>query len=122
DVHDSAVADTPAPPALALLGYNPVNARTLARLAPDHVRVRMVSAEGWLVAAGGSLDLDIPASEEQGWLAAFIYRHLLAPDSTEGTSSPRYVNAFGAIDPRLQGDDLWQALSGIPATAWQATG
>lgn len=121
DVHDSAVADTPAPPALALLGYNPVNARTLARLAPDHVRVRMVSADGWLVAAGGSLNLDTPASEEQGWLADFIYRHLLAPDSTEGASSPRYVNAFGAIDPRLQGDDLWQALSGIPATGWRAT-
>ncbi|MFZ1839882.1 MAG: ATP-binding protein, partial [Dokdonella sp.] len=114
-------ADTPAPPALALLGYNPVNARTLARLAPDHVRVRMVSDDGWLVAAGGSLDLDIPATEEQGWLAAFIYRHLLAPDSTGRTSSLRYVNAFGAIDPRLQGDDLWQALSGIPATAWRAT-
>ena len=121
DVHDSAAADTPAPAALALLGYNPANARTLARLAPDHVRVRMVSADGWLVAAGGSLDLDIPATEEQGWLAAFIYRHLLAPDSTGRTSSPRYVNAFGAIDPRLQGDDLWQALSGIPATAWRAT-
>ncbi len=121
DVHDSAVADTPAPAPLALLGYNQASARTLAKLAPDHVRVRMVSADGWLVAAGGSLDLDTPATQDQGWLAGFIYRHLLAPDSTDGASSPRYVNAFGAIDPRLQGDDLWQALSGVPATGWRAT-
>ncbi|MFZ1795247.1 MAG: histidine kinase, partial [Dokdonella sp.] len=121
DVHDSAVADTPEPAPLALLGYNQVSARTLAKLAPDHVRVRMVSADGWLVAAGGSLDLDTQATQDQGWLADFIYRHLLAPDSTDGTSSPRYVTAFGAIDPRLQGDDLWQALSGVPATGWRAT-
>ena len=121
DVHDSAVTDTDAPAALALLGYNQTSARMLAKLAPDHVRVRMVSADGWLVAAGGSLDLDTPATQDQGWLAGLIYRHLLAPDSTEGASSPRYVNAFGAIDPRLQGDDLWQALSGVPATGWRAT-
>ncbi|MBL0162184.1 MAG: HAMP domain-containing protein [Xanthomonadales bacterium] len=121
DVHDSAVADTPEPAPLALLGYNQVSARTLAKLAPDHVRVRMVSADGWLVAAGGSLDLDTQATQDQGWLADFIYRHLLAPDSTDGTSSPRYITAFGAIDPRLQGDDLWQALSGVPATGWRAT-
>ena len=121
DVHDSAVADTPPTTPMALLGYNPISARTLAKLAPDHVRVRMVSADGWLVAAGGSLDLDAPTTEDQGWLAGFIYRNLLAPDSTEGASSPRTVNAFGAIDPRLQGDDLWQALSGVPATGWRAT-
>ncbi|MEP6880869.1 MAG: histidine kinase dimerization/phospho-acceptor domain-containing protein, partial [Dokdonella sp.] len=121
NVHDSAVADTPPAAAMALLGYNPVSAHMLAKLAPDHVRVRMVSADGWLVAAGGSLDLDAPTSDDQGWLAGFIYRHLLAPDSTEGASSPRTVNAFGAIDPRLQGDDLWQALSGVPATGWRAT-
>lgn len=121
DVHDSAAGDTPAPAALALLGYNPTSARTLAKLAPDHVRVRMVSADGWLVAAGGSLDLDAPMTQDQGWLSAFIYRHLLAPDSSDGASSPRYINAFGAIDPRLRGDDLWQALSGVPATGWRAT-
>lgn len=121
DVHDSAVADTPAAAPLALLGYNQSSARILAKLAPEHVRVRMVSADGWLVAAGGSLDLDTAAAQDQGWLAGFIYRHLLAPDSTDGASSPRYINAFGAIDPRLQGDDLWQALSGVPATGWRAT-
>ena len=121
DVHDSAAADTPAATPLTLLGYNPSSARTLAKLAPDHVRVRMVSADGWLVAAGGSLDLDAPATQDQGWLAGFIYRHLLAPDSTDSPSSPHYIDAFGAIDPRLQGDDLWQALSGVPATGWRAT-
>ena len=121
DVHDSALADTLVPAPLALLGYNPTSARTLAKLAPDGVRVRMVSADGWLVAAGGALDLDTPATQGQGWLAGFIYRHLLAPDSTGDTSSSRYVNAIGMIDPRLQGDDLWQALSGVPATGWRAT-
>ncbi len=117
----AATGSTPVGP-LALLGYNDATASLLARLAPDHVRLRMVSADGWLVAAGGSLNLETPAAQNQGWLAGFIYRHLLAPDSTDGGSSPRHVNAFGAVDPRLQGDDLWQALSGVPATGWRATG
>ena len=121
DVHDSAAANTTPAAPLALLGYNTATASLLARLAPDHVRVRMVSADGWLVAAGGSLDLNVPPARQQGWLAGFIYRHLLAPEVADGAPSQRYVNAFGAIDPRLQGDDLWQALSGVPATGWRAT-
>jgi two-component system, OmpR family, sensor histidine kinase ChvG len=121
DVHDSALADeTPGQP-LALLGYNAATARMLKSLAPDHVRVRMVSADGWLVAAGGRLDADMPDSEEQGWLAGFIYRHLLAPESTDPASPRSSTDAAGSIDPRLQGDDLWQALSGAPATGWRAT-
>src|SRR5690606_12427975 len=78
DVHDSALANTTSAAPLALLGYNDVTATLLERLAPDHVRVRMVSSDGWLVAAGGSLDVDAAAAEDQGWLAGFIYRHLLA--------------------------------------------
>ena len=121
DIHDSAAPKaTPGQP-LALLGYNDATARMLARLAPDHVRVRMVSADGWLVAAGGSLDIDAPASEDQGWLAGFIYRHLLAPASTAAQSPRVYLDASATIDPRLRGDDLWQALSGAPATGWRAT-
>ncbi len=121
DVHDSALANTTTAAPLALLGYNDVTANLLARLAPDHVRVRMVSSDGWLVAAGGSLDVDAAAAEDQGWLAGFIYRHLLAPDVADDTRSQPTVNALDAIDPRLQGDDLWQALSGVPATGWRAT-
>ena len=120
-VHDSAVADSSPGSPMALLGYNEVAARMLSRLAPDHVRVRMVSADGWLVAAGGSLDIDAPADEEFGWLAGFIYRQLLAPESAELAMRRPSVDAFAAVDPRLDGDDLWQALSGAPATGWRAT-
>ena len=121
DVVDSAMPHASAGPPLALLGYNDATARMLARLAPDHVRVRMVSADGWLVAAGGSLDVELPASEDHGWLAGFIYRHLLAPAASDRQSPYANVDTFAAIDPRLQGDDLWQALSGAPATGWRAT-
>ena len=120
-VHDSAVANATPGSALALLGYNDATARMLARLAPEHVRVRMVSADGWLVAAGGALDTDAPTPAQQGWLSGIIYRLLLAPASTDGGNSRTSVDAFGAIDPRLQGDDLWQALSGAPATGWRTT-
>ena len=115
DVHDSALADAPPGRELALLGYDEASAVMLARLAPEHVRVRMVSAQGWLVAAGGSLDAQAPDPQEQGWLAGFIYRHLLAPTATDT------VGTSAVLDPRLQGDDLWQALSGVPTTAWRAT-
>jgi signal transduction histidine kinase len=121
DVHDSAVPVSTAGQALALLGYNETTARMLARLAPEHVRVRMVSADGWLVAAGGSLDAEAPSSAQQGWLTGLIYRNLLAPKSTDATARRPNVDAFGTIDPRLQGDDLWQALSGAPATGWRST-
>ncbi len=122
DVFDSAATNKNITAPLALLGYNAATAKLLARLAPDQVRVRMVSADGWLVAAGGSLAREITSAQDQSWLAGFIYRHLLAPDSTDRNAAPHFVNAYGAIDPRLQGDDLWQALSGVPATGWRATG
>ncbi len=121
DVHDSAVPAAPRSEALALLGYNDDIARALARLAPEQVRVRMVSADGWLVAAGGSVDASAPTSETQGWFAGFIYRHLLAPEADRRASRQPYANAQGAVDARLEGEDLWQALSGVPTTAWRAT-
>ncbi|MEZ5460183.1 ATP-binding protein [Dokdonella sp.] len=120
-VHDSALPDSTTGEPLALLGYNETVATVLARLAPEHVRVRVVSADGWLVAAGGSLDADAPNEEELGMLAGLVYRLLLAPEPAELVAKRASVNAFGAVDPRLQGDDLWQALSGIPATGWRAT-
>jgi dedicated sortase system histidine kinase len=121
DVHDSAAPSTMAGEPLALLGYNDDIARVLGRLAPEHVRVRMVSADGWLVGAGGSFDADAPAIEKHGWFAGFIYRHLLAPESSTLAPNRPAVNASTAIDARLDGDDLWQALSGVPATGWRAT-
>jgi signal transduction histidine kinase len=121
DVHDSAAA-TPSPGAdLALLEYDAELAELLARLAPEHVRVRLMSAQGWLVAAGGSLDAVAPGTADQGWLAGFIYRHLLAPAASEVDTEAPYVAASGRPDPRVQGNDLWQALSGVASTAWRAT-
>jgi dedicated sortase system histidine kinase len=121
DVHDSAATQRLPGVDLSLMEYDASLAELLARLAPEHVRVRMMSAQGWLLAAGGSLDAGAPDAQDQGWLADFIYRHLLAPAISDIGPADAYDSASGRLDPQLQGNDLWQALSGVPATAWRAT-
>lgn len=120
NVFDSSVPTEMSTAKLALLGYNEGMARLLARLAPEQVRVRVVSADGWLVAAGGEVDEESSNNKQQGWLSGFIYRHLLAPEP-DARSDTRYAKLGSAVDPRLDGDDLWQALSGVPTTVWRAT-
>lgn len=112
-VHDSANADSGSALMLALLGYNDAVASTLNRLAPEDVRLRLVTAQGWLVAAGGALDTTQVPMPEKGWFADFIYRNLLAPQTSRGDVSD-------AVDPRLPDAEIAQALLGQTQTSWRS--
>lgn len=110
-VHDSALPETGAAPVLALLGYDDKLAHTLQRLVPQHSRVRLVSADGWLLAVGGALGSPGKTVERNGGFADFIYRNLLAP-------KPSQTQAADEIEPRLRDAELAQVLAGTAQTAW----
>lgn len=114
-VHDSAVADsTPAPEPRALLGYDEEAARALRPLVPEHSRARLIAADGWLLADAGRVDAPAaPRTDEAGWLAGLIYRGLIAPPPGGSTQ-------LGGDMPRLDAPEVWQALSGVPATSWRS--
>ncbi len=113
-VHDSADATPFEGEPLALLGYSADTGRVLARLAPPHVRVSMVSADGWVVGAGGKLDAQ-GAPGEQGLFARLVYWLVLAspPDAAR-------TYASSDVDPARLGDaTLRPALAGRDATSWR---
>ena len=97
-----------------LLDFSSSLSQELGRLAPDGVRVRVLSNGAWLMAQSGKLDLpDLPYSERPGWFASLVYRSLLAtrldPDS-----------AWAEDAPRIELPEVREALQGRPATAWRA--
>jgi len=89
----------------------------LAQFAPDDMRVRLLSSEGWVVAEAGRLGAGAvaDAEAEQGsrlrWLENLAYRNLIAPGLTQAQD-------FATTLPRIAAPEIWQALSGIAATAW----
>lgn len=97
-----------------LLDFSPALSQELARLAPDGVRVRVLSPEAWLMAQNGSLALpDLSATERPGWFASLVYRSLLATRLDE--------NGGWAEDaPRIDLPEVKRALAGKPSTAWRA--
>ena len=111
DVHDEGAATPLAVAPMHLLGYSDDDARVLARLAPEHVRARLLSADGWVVAAGGELDEGPAEAPREGWFAAAVYRWLLAP--------PAAAPDDAGADVRLADDGLRAALAGTPATLWR---
>ncbi|MFC4821058.1 ATP-binding protein [Dokdonella ginsengisoli] len=113
-VHDSAVADAVASEPRALLGYDEDAARALRPLVPEHARARLVAADGWLLADAGRVDAPAaPRTDEAGWFAGLIYRGLIAPP-------PGGSAELGGDAPRLDAPEVWQALSGVPATSWRS--
>jgi len=105
-----------------LLSRSPALAQDLEQFAPEGMRVRVLSAEGWVVASSGQLSPasfspgagDVKASAPQSqrrWLEGMVYRHLIAPDLTRAQD-------FSTALPRLASPEIWQALSGVAATAW----
>jgi signal transduction histidine kinase len=109
--------DANAPPAdsgepLPLLTLSPTLTQRLVPLAPPGMRVRLLSADGWVVAAAGTLNNPSPhPTPRRRWLENLVYRSLLAPSLSDAT-------AFAPERPRLDATEVWQALSGITATAW----
>jgi len=97
---------------MPLLALSPELSNELKEFAPEGVRARLLSGEGWVVAETGAF-----ASSGAGpmprrrWLENLVYRGLLAPNLTEASS-------FAPGLPRLNATEVWQALSGVAATAW----
>lgn len=113
-VHDSAAKAALVSEPRFLLGYSDDIAGVLARLAPEHAQVRLFSADGWLVAAGGELDPATVDTEKTSLFGDWIYRTLLA----SATVSANAV-AIDAGAARLEGD-LRAALASRATTRWRA--
>ncbi len=94
-----------------LLRYSRARADDLALFAPQDVRVRLLSNDGWVLAKSGELAAANTESSRRRWFESLIYRGLLAPGLTAAKDF-----AFGL--PRLNATEIWQALSGVAATAW----
>jgi dedicated sortase system histidine kinase len=107
---DAPVAETAE--LLPLLTLSPKLSDELAQFAPDGMRVRILSSDGWVVATAGTLanPSNAPVARRR-WIENFVYRHLLAPGLTEATD-------FSVALPRLNATEIWQALSGVTSTAW----
>lgn len=113
EIHDAQAPVAPAGEVHPLMTYDSVGAQLLARLVPAHVRARLVSADAWLLAAAGSFDLAHDA--DGGGIDALVYRRLIAPSLTGSA-------VLDATPSRLDAAEVWQALSGVPATSWRSAG
>lgn len=97
-----------------LLEFSSSLSQELARLAPDGVRVRVLSPDAWLMAQTGKLTLpDTPASGQPGWFASLVYRSLLATRLDD-------ASAWAEDAPKIDLPEVRRALGGKPATAWRA--
>ena len=95
-----------------LLAHSETLSAQLSQFAPADMRVRLLSSEGWVVAQAGNLGAARSArSSRLRWLENVAYRSLIAPGLTEAQN-------FATSLPRLAAPEIWQALSGIAATAW----
>jgi two-component system sensor histidine kinase ChvG len=97
---------------LPLLRPDPRLDQALALLAPQQTRVRLVSAEGWVLARAGAIEEAAPDAQRAAgsrW-QALVYSLLLAPPEESAASD------FGDTLPRLQAPVVWQALSGVAAS------
>ncbi|HEY2395840.1 MAG TPA: ATP-binding protein [Rudaea sp.] len=98
-----------------LLRHSDALSAQLAQFAPEDMRVRLLSSEGWVVAEAGRLAAERTGDAEgnswRRWLENLVYRSLIAPGLTQS-------QAFAINLPRVAAPEIWQALSGIAATAW----
>jgi len=116
-VYDSAAPGAEFVESRRLLTPSTLLSDKLTQFAPDSMRVRLVSSEGWVIAESGRLEPgkseeDIAAGPaRRRWFENLVYRSLIAP----GLSG---ADEFATSLPRLNAPEVWQALSGIAATAW----
>ena len=89
-------------------------ARPLLPLLPNDMRARLVAAEGWVLAEAGELaDIDSEAESATTlpWWRRELYQQLLY------AADPLAIDDLGAA--QSDRPEVWQALSGVPATAWR---
>ena len=110
-MYDSAAPATEIPEPHPLLSRSASLSTQLALVAPDGMRVRLLSGEGWVVAETGKLSGANAQTSRRRWLETLIYRSLIAPGLTRAQD-------FAPELPRLSSAEVWQALSGVAATAW----
>ena len=114
--YDAAQPSSDAAEALPLLALSPELSSELAEFSPEDMRVRLLSGEGWVVAESGSLrGANAGPMPRRRWLENLVYRGLLAPNLTPARD-------FAPGLPRLNATEVWQALSGVAATAWHPAG
>jgi two-component system, OmpR family, sensor histidine kinase ChvG len=89
--------------------YDPRLARPVEPLLPAEMRALLLQADGWIVAGSGRL----PAarSDDVPWWRRQLYQRLLF------AADPLMIDETTA--QRSARDEVWQALSGLPATAWR---
>jgi signal transduction histidine kinase len=95
-----------------VLRYAPSVARQLAQLVPGGTRARLLDAGAWVVADSGAT-MPASGSTEPDWLSTLLYRSLVA-HGLDGSL------ALDRDAPRLDAGEVWQALSGVPATSWRS--
>ncbi|MGH8090563.1 MAG: ATP-binding protein [Rudaea sp.] len=101
---------------LPLLRLSKSLSAQLERIVPEGMRVRLISDEGWVLGAAGTLaDTASANGARRRWLEGFVYRSLIAPQVSQAAN-------FAPSLPRLDATEVWQALSGVTATAWHRGG
>jgi dedicated sortase system histidine kinase len=113
-------ADAPArfeagqPDMRPLYSLSPALSNDLTQLAPTGVRVRLLSADGWVLASGGALASDAPGRKDQmAWFDNLIFNALIAPALQPASGTP-------ADAPQLQDADVQHALAGRASAEWRA--
>jgi dedicated sortase system histidine kinase len=116
DVFDSANPTAENAEAMPLLHLSSTLSTELGQFAPEGMRARLLNDEGWVVAETGALtNANATHIARRRWLENLVYRGLLAPDLAQAVN-------FSPTLPRLDATEIWQALSGLTATAWHRAG
>lgn len=96
-----------------LLSLSPALSNDLTQLAPSGVRVRLLSAGGWIIGEGGSmLDTPKPKPSRFPWLQGVLSDLLVVPSLDQRQHLPRDI-------PRLSESDVQQALDGQATANWR---
>lgn len=96
-----------------LLQYSATLSGELAKLAPDRVQARVLSAQGWLLARSGRLNTAPGTDGQPGWFASMVYRSLLATRLED-------ANPWSQDVPRLDTREVGDALAGRPVSVWRS--
>ena len=96
-----------------LLAFSSLLSAELARLAPERVQARVLSAQGWLLARSGHLNTAPGLRDQPGWLASLVYHSLLATRLED-------ANLWAQDVPRLQTAEVAAARAGKPTYVWRS--
>jgi len=96
-----------------LLSLSPALSNDLTQLAPSGMRVRLLSADGWVIGEGGSmLEVRKPRVKHFPWLQQVLSDLLVVPSLDQRQHLPRNI-------PRLSEPDVQQALDGQATANWR---